>query len=1137
MYKKFIIQGYHHIIHAISKYSLAMKLSCVLLLVSALQVSAYSYMYAQDISLRKKHASLEDVLTDIKKQSGYHVFYDVGMIRRAQPITIDVRNVTLDEALKKSLSGQGLSYKIVDKNIIITLINRPAKAAEKQPPLQEFIINGRVASAAGNPLEGVTVRVKDTQVATTTDAAGNYRIELTQNRATLTFSLLGYSSVEQTGNAGTTLNVVLQESVSELGEVVVTALGISREKKSLSYATQSADAEKLSQARTPNLVDGLSGKIAGLTITSSGAGVGASSKVLLRGNRSISGSSQPLYVVDGITLNGDIANLSPDDIESISVLKGANAAALYGSRANNGAIIVTTKSGKGAPQGVSTNLGFNFMANTPIILMKFQNEYGQGANGIYSENAVTSWGPRFDGSPVKHWSNDPGYIANQLNGSETYPYAAQPDNIKDFFQTGRSFATNLSVNINSEKSNTFLSYTHTDATGIVDGNDLQSHNLSIRTTASLSDRVKLDSRVNYIRQQFDNVLFTGESFNNPMRYLYQIPRNIRTQDIQHYQFVNSAGQTRQHFYSPGFNGAGNPYWTQHNVLNPKLEERLLGMLSLNYQLTDELSILGRSAIDRTNAAAETKLANDTYVTANRGSYARNNSNAYEWNTDALVNYHKALSSNFTLDLNVGANHRVFKSDALGASGVNFQIENLFALGNTQDPRPIDTYYRHKEVQSVYAFGELSYKNALFLNLTGRNDWSSTLPADNRSYFYPSVGLTAVISELATLPDAIDYLKLRGSYAEVGNDTDPYMLDRLATINKGTVSLNPTLPNADLKPESTRSTEIGLEATLLNNRLRFDVTYYKTNTFDQLFASPVPVGSGVASVFQNGADVQNSGVEMALGGTVISRDAFSWDINVNFSKNRSKILEIAEGFDVLNQADDYIRTYKLIKGEPFGAVYSRGYVRDGQGRVIVDANGLPKITTGKDVLVANYNPDWLSGISNTFRYKDFTLSALVDIRQGGSLISFTEAIESGIGVLDYTAQGRDGSLVFGENIFDEETAVTESGDPNTIQVSSEDLWNHLGGVGAPSGEAFVRDASNIRLRELIFGYTLPQRLLGKTFVKSARLSVVGRNLFFISNKAKYVDPEIMTDISNNSEGREALSLPTTRSFGVSLNFGF
>lgn len=1137
MYKKIIIQGYCYAAHAISKYSLAMKLSCILLLVSCLQVSAYSYSYGQDISLRKKQASLEEVLTDIKKQSGYHLFYDVGMIRKAGPITIDVRNVTLDEALTKSLVGQGLSYKIVDKNIIITLLKREPALKNKPMALQELVVTGNVTSEQGSPLAGVTVRIKDTQVATTTNEAGNYRIEIPQKQATLVFSLLGYLAEEQQATAGTPLNVVLKESVSEIGEVVVTALGISRDKKSLSYATQSKDAEDLSQARTPNLVDGLSGKIAGLTITSSGAGVGASSKVLLRGNRSISGSSQPLYVVDGITLNGDISNLSPDDIESISVLKGANAAALYGSRANNGAIIIVTKSGKGAPEGVTTNLSFNFMGNAPIILTKFQNEYGQGANGIYSEKAVTSWGPRFDGSEVKHWSNDPNYIANQLNGDDTYPYVAQPDNIKDFFQTGRSLATNLSVNVNSGTSNTFFSYTHTDATGIVEGNNLQGHNLSIRTTSSLSDRLKLDSRLNYIRQNFDNVMFTGESFNNPMRYLYQIPRNIRTVDLQHHQFVNAAGQTRQHFYSPGFNGAGNPYWTRNNVLNPQLEERLLGMLSLNYQITNDLSILGRSALDRTNTVSETKLANDTYVTANNGSYARNNSNSFEWNTDVLLNYHNDLSPAFTLDLNVGANNRIFKSDALGASGVNFQIENLFALGNTQDPRPIDNFYRQKEVQSVYAFGELSYKNALFLNLTGRNDWSSTLPADNRSYFYPSVGLTAVISELVDLPEFINYLKLRGSYAEVGNDTDPYMLYRLATINKGTIALSPTLPNADLKPESTRSNEIGLDLALLNNRVRFDFTYYKTNTFDQLFASPVPVGSGVASVFQNGADVQNTGFEFVLGGDILSGQHFSWDININFSRNRSKILEIAEGFDVLNQADDYIRTYKLIKGEPFGAVYSRGYVRDEQGRVIVDASGLPKITTGKDVMVANYNPDWLSGINNTFRYKDLTLSALIDIRQGGSLISFTEAIESGVGVLDYTAHGRDGSLIFGENTFNHETAVTESGEPNTIKISSEDLWNHLGGVGAPSGEAFVRDASNIRLREVILGYQLPQRILAKTFISSARVSLVGRNLFFLSNKAKYVDPEIMTDVSNGSEGREALSLPTTRSFGLSLSVGF
>ncbi len=1132
-----IVSGYQYICpfgSLKSKLVLIMNLTALILTFSCLSVSAAGF--TQEITLNGKNAPLKTVLQEIRKQSGYQLVYNSDLIEKANPVNINVNGVALKDALTISLTGQPFTFQISEKIILIKpkagFINSKLDAIISQ----RIDIRGTVSDSKGEPLIGVSIIVKGTATGTTTDINGNFSINAPAD-ATLIIKYIGFISQEISVNSQTSLQIQLREDMQSLSEVVVTALGIERNKKSLSYAAQNITTSGLTQARTANLLEGLGGKVSGLTITNSGSGVGAASKILLRGNRSISGSSQPLYIVDGITINGDISNLSPDDIESLTVLKGANAAALYGSRANNGAIVVVTKSGKGAAKGVSTNLGFTFNGNDPIILTKYQNQYGQGAGGVYSPSSVTSWGPKFDGSQVKHWSNDPNYIANQLGGNANYQYVAQPDNIKDFFQLGRSFATNLSVNINSEKSNVALGYTHTDASGIVQGNNLGSHNLSMRMLSDLNSRLKLDSKVNYIRQDFENVLFTGEGFNNPMRYLYQIPRNIRTKDLEHYQFTNAAGQVKQHFYSPNFNGAGNPYWTQNNVENPLIQERVLGMLSLSYKIAKNWSIQARSALDRSNAMSETKLHNDTYVVAANGSYSRVNSDSYEWNTDALLNFTQEISKDFKINLNAGANNRVYKANALGGSGVNFQIQNLFSLANTLDPRPIDTYERHKEVQSVYGFGDISYKDAIYLNVTGRNDWSSTLPSNNRSYFYPSVGLSAIISDLFKLPRFFTYAKLRGSYAEVGNDTDPYNLSRTASISNGTISLSPTLPNANLKPESTRSTEFGLDLRMMDGKFRFDFTAYKTNTFDQLFASPVPVGSGVRSVFQNGADIQNKGVEISLGASIFSERMFNWDIDLNFSKNKSTVLEIAEGFDQLSQASDYIRIYKLVKGQPFGDIYARGYVRDSQGRVIINSDGLPKITVGQDVRVANFNPDWLAGLNNSFRYKNFSLNTLIDVRKGGSFISFTEAIESGVGVLDYTQQGRDGSLVFGENIFRNETAVDQTGGSNTIKVSSEKLWNYLGGVGAPVGESFVRDATNIRLRELIFGYQLPSSLLSKTPFKSAKFSLVGRNLFFFYNKAEYVDPEMVTDVANSSEGRESLSLPTTRSFGFSLNVGF
>jgi TonB-linked SusC/RagA family outer membrane protein len=1023
-----------------------------------------------------------------------------------------------------------------------------------QSAFAQKTITGKVTSSEdGLGITGVTVVVKGTTIGTATDMDGAFTLSVPPDAATLVISFIGMKTLEIPIGNQTEFNVILTPGILALEEVVVTAFGISRESKSLTYAAQNVTTSALAEARDLNVVTGLSGRIAGLSITTASTGVGAEAKVLLRGNRSISGSSEPLYILDGITLGGGISNLSPDDIVSISVLKGANAAALYGSRANNGAIVITTKSGQGAKEGVSTNLGFTWQGSSAIFLDKMQNEYGQGAGGDYSSGSILSWGSKMDGSMVDHWSNDPGYY---MYGKQ-YAYTAQPNNFKDYFQRGNSFATNLQVNIKNKVSNAAFSYTNTMASGIVATNNLKSHNLNIRFNSKLGEKFTLDSKLNVIKQAFENQFATGEGFNNPMRYLYVLPRNIRSEDIQHYEFINPAGQLRQHYWKWNDNGTGNAYWTRNNVERPENRERVISMLSLKYQVIKDLSIMGRSAIDETFKATEEKMYNDTYTQAINGGYTKTNESSYDWNTDVLVNYHKVLSD-IAIDLNAGANTKTSEWQQIGGTGVVFNIENLFALNNTANPRPTEDYSK-KVVNSVYGFGEISYKNAIFLNITGRNDWSSALPAASRSYFYPSVGLTVVLSDLVTLPEIFNHVKLRGSFAQVGNDTDPYQLFRTASITNGMITLSNTLPNANLKPETTKSLEAGFDLRMLQDRIRLNFTWYKTNTYDQLFETPVPSTSGVASVFQNGADVQNNGIEITLGGAVISTKDFSWDIDVNWSKNTSEILKIAEGFEVLSFGRDFIRDYQLRVGSPFGDVYTKGWLRDGvdengipnnTGNVIIQQNvalpgeepsattGLPSITPGMTVKTANYTPDWLAGISNTFHYKSFTFSSLIDIRQGGTFISITEAISAGSGIQDYTAIGRDAnSLLFGRDIFKGERGVTPTGEVNTATTNAEDFWNNVGGRNNPAGEAFVRDASNIRMREMILGYDLPKSIVSKTFFSSARVSFVGRNLFFFSNKAEYVDPEVMMDTDNTSEGESSFALPTSRTYGVSLNFGF
>lgn len=1001
-------------------------------------------------------------------------------------------------------------------------------------------VSGTITDPDGIGIPGVSVIQKGTTNGTSSNIDGKYSISMSSSSAVLQISFVGMKTVEEVVNGRTVINVTMESQNVGVDEVVITAFGISKQSKALTYAAQNVKTASLAEARSLNVVTGLSGKVAGLAITTASTGVGAEAKVLLRGIRSIAGSSEPLYVVDGITLAGSISNLSADNITSISVLKGANAAALYGSRANNGAIIITTKSGAGAKEGLTVDAGFTWQGSSAIMLDKMQNTYGQGAKGAYAPGSTFSWGPEMTGQQVAHWSNDPNYEAFGTD----YAFSPQPDNVKDFFQKGNEYTTNVQVGINTAKSNAVFSYTNTDASGIVAHNNLKGHDLSFRFGSKLTEKLTLDSKLNYITREFENQLTTGEGYNNPMRYLYILPRNIRTQDVQNYQFVNAGGQTRQHFWKPNDNGSGNPYWTLNNIQNPINRQRVLSMVSLKYQIVKDLSIMGRSAMDQAFTQSELKLHNDTYMVASKGGYEKDNSSSREWNSDVLLNYHKVVSD-FTLDMNAGANHKLYDSQSVGGTGYNFFIENMFALSNGDNPRPREGFSK-KIVNSAYGFGELSYKNALFLNVTGRNDWSSTLPAANRSYFYPSVGLTAIVSDLVDLPAIITHFKLRGSFAQVGNDTNPYSLDRSASIfTGGLVYIGNVMPNVNLKPETTRSLETGFDLRMVKDRIRLNFTYYKTNTFDQLFAVQVPTTSGVASVFQNGADVQNKGAEITLGATVISSKDFSWDIDVNWSKNESKILEIAEGLNELDLASYWFGRYRLIKGQPFGDVYGKGWLRNEKGEVIIQANGLPSVTPGQTVKIANYNPDWLGGISNTFRYKNINLSFLVDMRHGGTFVSLTEAITSGSGIQDYTAIGRaSGSLLFGRDVFKGEVGVnatTVGGvttyTPNETATDAESFWNNIGGRNNPTGEPYVRDASNIRLREMILGYDLPTSLVSKTFLSSARISLVGRNLFFFQNKAKYSDPEVMQGTNNASEGETSFNLPTTRTYGVSLNIGF
>ncbi|MGC1243671.1 MAG: SusC/RagA family TonB-linked outer membrane protein [Chryseosolibacter sp.] len=1010
-------------------------------------------------------------------------------------------------------------------------------------------VTGRVTSSVdGAPLPGVSVLVKGTTTGTSTDVDGRYTISVSDNSAVLVFSFIGFTTQEVTVGNQTSVEVQMSEDTQELGEVVVTAFGLEREKKSLTYTVQDVKTEELSKARELNIVNSLSGKVAGLSVTRSGTGVGGGSRVLLRGNRSIFGDSQPLYIVDGVPAAG-ISNLNPDDVESINVLKGPNAAALYGNRANNGAIIVTTK--KGSSTGLNISVNTSYMVDQPLLMTDYQNVYGQGNNGVYSAASEYSWGPMMNGEDVAHWSPDPNRPA------DTYGFSAQPDNVKDFFQNGHNLATTLAVSGGNEKAQTYFSYTFTDAAGVVPNNELGRHSLNLRITNKLTEKLTLDSKVNYIRQDIDNQLFEGENFANPIRHAYRLPRNIRTQDISQFEYTNAVGLVRQNYFNPGSNGGANPYWTINRNLRTNSSDRVVAFASLNYELAKGLTVLARAAVDRSVGGSTEKLYADSYVIADFGRFTVGSSESREINTDFLISYEKNLNDNWYFNFNVGGNARKNRNSSLSSNtGTGLTVRNFFALGNTQ--QVVSTHgvsptavAGPSDVNSLYSFAQLAWKNAVFLDVTARNDWSSTLPKENWSFFYPSVGLNVVVSDLTTLPEFFTFAKVRASFAEVGNDTRPFMLERTATFTGagvgGWLALSTVLPNEDLLPEETRSIELGTDLRFLDNRIGLDLTYYKTNSLNQLFQVALPVGSGASSFFTNGGDVQNEGFEVMLTVTPMRTSNFDWEITTNFSRNISMVNEINDERPSLDIGGDFLRRYIIEEGKPFGEVYSRGFVRDDQGRVLVRANGLPMVTSGTTVRVANNNPKWLAGIQNSFRYKNFTANFTVDFRVGGTVTSLTNAIMYADGLTEETLPGRDGGLIFGENLFSGETGIIDNivagvpqanhGLPNDIPITSELFWINMGGRNAPVGEAFVVEATNVRMREVVLGYTLPSSVLANLPFKSVSLNFVGRNLFFFTNKANNIDPDVVVGTGAIGEGFDSFGPPTARSYGFNVNLGF
>lgn len=1123
MKKKHQLQGRKKFFSLTEKICLIMKLTFLLTIICVLQATA---VISQNMvaNIHIKNAPLEQFFSEIEQQTSIKFLYRYENIE-GKIVSVNMENASVDKLLDAILPETGLIYSHMKNNLIVI------SAANQQKT-----VTGLVVDEKGAPLYGVNVVIKGTAKGTTTDFNGKYSLSVPNEQTILQFSFIGFVMQEITVGEKSAINITLLEDTKSIEEVVVTALGIEKSKRSLSYTTEQVEVESLTTVRDPSLATSISGKVAGVSISnSSGAsGVGGSSRIIIRGNRSISGGNQPLIVVDGVPYSNSkgvissssgtrevdsfdgFSNINGDDVQSINILKGPAAAALYGSAANNGVIIVTTKKGKlGSPQ-----VEFNSITTVdlPYLYPDLQNEYAQGAGGIYNSTIeIQSWGPKMTGQTVTNWT-----------GEET-KLTPQPNNVKDFYENGYNLTNTLSYSTGSEKSTTYFSYSNTTAKGVLKTDKLQRHNFNLRLSAELIPKLKLDFKMTYFRQEMENRPASGDDYFSPMQSLLRMPRSMRTQDIENFEYYTAEGSLKQNMWVPGgTDKVLNPYWAMYRRVAPTSRDRVTTFASLRYDITDWLWAQGRVSLDAIHDDGEEKIYWDaSYINDGTGNYFTAFSKGKNVTSDFMLNFHKDLDNGLGFSAMAGAEIKDSKARSQTATTNGLTVENKFALNYGKSNTTTDGESR-TQIQSVFGTAQVSYKSMLYLDFTARNDWNSTLPAPY-DYFYPSAGITGILSDIFEMPDFISFAKVRASYAEVGSGAGFASIFQTYGRNTdgpiGQITTSGSKVAEKLIPERSKSWEAGTELKLFKNRLGIDFTWYKSNTINQLINVKAPPTSGYTSTQINCGDIQNTGVEIMISATPVENAIFSWDTYLTFSKNKNELKELYKGVDeyVLSGANLALGESRVEVGHPYGEIYSRGFRRDDQGRIIVASTGLPMITADADTYLGNFNYDWQSGLSNTLRYKNWHMNFLIDLNYGGVRQSATESMLAATGGGKATLYGRDGF------VFD---GVKEDGSVNDIQINAEAYWTVVGGRSSNNGpvELFNHEATNSRLRELSIGYKIPVR---SSIVRSLVISAVGRNLFYFYNGCDWFDPDVTYDTGVNGQGAENSFHPGSRTLGFNI----
>ena len=997
-------------------------------------------------------------------------------------------------------------------------------------------ITGSVSDDSGIPLPGASVVVQGTSQGTTTDFDGNFSIETSQG-ATLVFSYVGYET-QQIVVGSSSINVQLI-SDNTLDEVVVTALGISREKKSLGYSVTEVSGDEVNVIKDNNIASSLIGKVAGLNITNSGM-IGSASRITLRGNNSVNGMNQALIVVDGIPINADgiesgqnadysskvvgggITDINANDVESISVLKGPNASALYGSRAGNGVILITTKTGA-QTEGLGITLNSNLTVNSVMFLPDFQNEYAQGTLGapytdIATDFGSSSWGRIIDGSEQMYFDGLPRRTQ------------AFENNVRDFFETGITANNSISIQNGSENGSLRFSYTNNDTQGVIPGASMISHNFNLRGILNLSDKLSIDAKATYYTQEVNGrQQMGGEGI---LGSVYQMPRTVDIKDLEKYQVDNPG--TPDEFKVINYSGpnsqTSNPYWmANHDEYNER-RNRFFGFAKINYEFTDWLSAFVRVGTDITNTT-EKEITKPGHHFYRGGRMDLDMMTSGELNTDIVFTAKQDLTSDLNVVINAGGSLSKRTYEAFNQFGENFKIPTKFFLNNAANLlAPRETPLTIKKVNSVFGSANFAYQDFLYVDLTTRTDWSSTLGEENRSYTYNSASVSAILNSIVDPEQQLfNLLKVRAGVAQVGNDTDPYQLYQtfdvpgqgylgLTTLSAPSIKLN-----ADLKPEQVTSVEFGLEGSMLNNRLNFDISIYEKETTDMIFNVPVPAATGFQFFKQNVGKVSNKGVEITLGGRIVQNSKMVWDSSLFYSKNENELLELIDDLETFTYMSTNSGNLSLRAqvGGTIGDIYGN-VVEMENGQMKLREDGRPTGST-PDQYLGTAQPDFLAGWTNTIRYGNYSLRFQIDGRFGGQFYSNTSANLDSSGVSERSLQYRNGVTLEGIN--------SGSNSANSTEITGQEYWGSMSGIA----ENYIYDQDNIRLRELSIGYQIPDtQSLG---IQSATIQLIGRNLFFFSKDAPDVDPEMTLATQIGGQGISLNNLPSLRSLGLNLTLNF